>query len=61
MVDKAVFAKIDRPAGIITFSAMQNASEVLQEWSSENRSLMRLVGKACHTIEKERMSTPLKK
>jgi 26S proteasome regulatory subunit N5 len=34
VVSKTIFARIDRPANIITFQPPKNPSAVLQEWSS---------------------------
>jgi len=56
VVNKTVFAKINRPAKIITFKAKRKAAEVLQEWSSSNSALTRMVDQAAHVIEKEKMA-----
>lgn len=56
VVKKTVYAKIDRPAGIITFKENLGAAHVLQEWSTANSSLMRQVDHAAHVIEKEMMT-----
>lgn len=56
MVKKTVYAKIDRPAGIVTFKQNRGSAHVLQEWSSANASLMRQVDHAAHVIEKEMMT-----
>ena len=61
VVSKTVFAKIDRPAGVVTFQPRKAADEVLQEWWSDNKKLMRLVAKCSHLVEKERMAVPLDK
>mmetsp|Transcript_30687 Transcript_30687/g.80329 ORF Transcript_30687/g.80329 Transcript_30687/m.80329 type:complete len:457 (-) Transcript_30687:1498-2868(-) len=56
VVKKTVYAKIDRPAGVITFKENHGAALVLQEWASANSSLMRQVDHAAHVIEKEMMT-----
>eukprot|EP00037_Helgoeca_nana_P014436 m.134726 g.134726 ORF g.134726 m.134726 type:complete len:454 (-) comp22546_c1_seq1:1427-2788(-) len=56
VVKKTVYAKIDRPAGIVTFKQNRGSAHVLQEWSSANASLMRQVDHAAHVIEKEMMT-----
>lgn len=45
--------KIDRPSGVIHFSAKKAASDVLNDWASEINELMNLVSKTCHLINKE--------
>jgi len=57
VVNKTVWAKIDRPAGIVTFAEPQNATTVLEAWSSEANELMKLVDRASHMIQKERVHT----
>lgn len=55
VVSKTVFAKIDRPSGIISFRERQDPNDVLQEWSNGITTLMQQVDKASHLITKERM------
>ena len=55
VTNKTIFARIDRPAGIITFRQAKNPSTVLNEWSSNLNALMSLVGKTTHLINKEEM------
>lgn len=50
-----IFARIDRPAGIVTFRQLKDPNEVLNEWSSNLSSLMTLVSKTTHLINKEEM------
>lgn len=49
-----MYAKIDRPAGIVTFVRPKTGDEVLNEWSSDVGKLMGLVEKSCHLIAKVR-------
>lgn len=60
---KTIYARIDRPAGIINFQAKKNPNEVLNEWSNNINSLLGLIVKTTHLITKEEMvhSTGLSK
>eukprot|EP01114_Cavostelium_apophysatum_P018743 TRINITY_DN586_c0_g1_i7.p1 TRINITY_DN586_c0_g1~~TRINITY_DN586_c0_g1_i7.p1 ORF type:complete len:448 (-),score=150.40 TRINITY_DN586_c0_g1_i7:29-1372(-) len=52
---KSIFAKIDRPKGIITFNRRKNPNEFLNEWSSNVGDLLNLVESTCHLIHRENM------
>ncbi|RIA84649.1 PCI domain-containing protein [Glomus cerebriforme] len=52
---KTIYAKIDRPAGIISFAAPKDANQVLNDWSNNINSLLGLIEKTCHLITKEEM------
>ncbi|KAI5651723.1 PCI domain-containing protein [Phthorimaea operculella] len=53
VVAGVVRAKIDRPAGIVHFSLNMDASDRLNEWSNNLNTLMQLVNKTTHLINKE--------
>jgi len=53
VTSKTVYAKIDRPAGIVDFVKPKKGDEVLNEWSSDVGKLMGLIEKSCHLIAKE--------
>ncbi|GAA5937397.1 hypothetical protein JCM10213_007222 [Rhodosporidiobolus nylandii] len=53
VTSKTVYAKIDRPAGIVSFVKPKKGDEVLNEWSSDVGKLMSLIEKSCHLIAKE--------
>ena len=55
VTNKTIYAKIDRPAGVVSFQQTKDPSEVLNEWSHNLNSLMTLVTKTTHLINKERM------
>ncbi|KAI7688122.1 hypothetical protein SSS_08729 [Sarcoptes scabiei] len=55
VVSKTVWAKIDRSLGIVNFEMSKNPNEVLNDWSFSIDSLMNLVGKINHLINKEEM------
>ncbi len=55
VVAKAIAAKVDRPAGLITFGSKQRPDQVLNSWSSNISRLLDLVEKSCQQIQKEAM------
>jgi 26S proteasome regulatory subunit N5 len=55
VVGKSIFAKIDRPAGIINFRKRKDANEFLNEWSSNVNGLLDLLEKTCHLVHRENM------
>ncbi|GBG34292.1 26S proteasome non-ATPase regulatory subunit 12 [Hondaea fermentalgiana] len=48
-----LIAKIDRPAGVITFRGRKTANDHLSEWTADISELLGLVEKTCHIIHKE--------
>jgi len=55
VVNKSIFAKIDRPAGIISFRKRKDANEFLNEWSVNVNGLLDLLEKTCHLVQREHM------
>jgi len=55
VVNKTIWAKVDRLVGIVNFSAQKDPNEVLNDWSRNIDSLMQLVCKTNHLINKEEM------
>jgi len=55
-----LYAKIDRPAGIVVFKKKEAASEMLNVWSNDIKSLLDLVEKSCHLIYKENIAHKIK-
>jgi len=53
VVQKMVYARIDRPAGTINFSEPKGTDRILNDWSSDVGKLMGLIEKTCHLISKE--------
>jgi 26S proteasome regulatory subunit N5 len=53
VVDKSVSAKIDRPAGLVDFSARKSADYLLNKWVSNIDSLLTCLDKSSHLIQKE--------
>jgi len=52
---KTIYARIDRPAGIISFAKPRDADDVLNEWSGNMKSLLGLLERIDHLITKEEM------
>ncbi|GAM22889.1 hypothetical protein SAMD00019534_060640 [Acytostelium subglobosum LB1] len=53
--NKTIFARIDRPAGIIQFVPPKDTSTILNGWASDISSLLELVEKTNHLIQREFM------
>lgn len=53
--EKFLFAKMDRPAGIIYFGAKETSQEKLNLWSGDIAKMLDLVENTCHLIQKEQM------
>ena len=53
--DNRLVAKIDRPAGIISFQPTKTPNAHLTEWASDISELLGLVEKTTHLIHKENM------
>jgi len=60
VVNKTIFAKIDRLSGIINFVKQRDPNDVLDEWSGSMDKLMSLLNKTSHLIAKEEMIHALK-
>lgn len=52
---KTIYAKIDRPARVISFAKPRDADDVLNEWSGNMKSLLGLLERIDHLITKEEM------
>lgn len=55
VTSKTVFAKIDRPARVVSFAKPRDADDVLNEWSSNMKSLLGHLERIDHLITKEEM------
>lgn len=55
VVNKTIWAKVNRLEGVVNFKAAKPANEVLNDWSLDITSLMNNVCKASHLINKELM------
>jgi 26S proteasome regulatory subunit N5 len=61
VVKKTIFAKIDRPARVVSFEKKRDADEVLNEWSGNMKSLLGLLERIDHLITKEEMMARITK
>ncbi len=52
---KTVYAKIDRPARVVSFAKTRGPDEVLNEWSGSMKSLLGFLERIDHLITKEEM------
>lgn len=55
VTSKTIYAKIDRPARIVSFAKPRDADDVLNEWSGNMKSLLGLLERIDHLITKEEM------
>lgn len=55
VTSKTIHAKIDRPAQIVNFAKPRDADDVLNEWSSNMKSLLGHLERIDHLITKEEM------
>ncbi|KAH7427331.1 hypothetical protein KP509_10G039600 [Ceratopteris richardii] len=55
VVSKAFIAKVDRPAGIVSFQIRKDSNETLNSWATSIERLLDLVEKSCHQIHRETM------
>lgn len=55
VVNKTIWAKVNRLEGVVNFKASKPANEVLNDWSHNINTLMSNVCKAGHLINKEMM------
>lgn len=56
VVNKTIWAKVNRLDGIVNFSAQKHPNEILNEWSWNLNTLINLVSKTNHLINKEEMN-----
>jgi 26S proteasome regulatory subunit N5 len=55
VTSKTIYAKIDRPARVVSFAKPRDADDVLNEWSSNMKGLLGLLERIDHLITKEEM------
>jgi len=55
VVTKSIWAKIDRPKGIVSFKKHLTPNEALNEWSGNVTELLTLLDRTCHLIHREHM------
>ncbi|XP_055328579.1 26S proteasome non-ATPase regulatory subunit 12-like [Paramacrobiotus metropolitanus] len=52
---KTIFARIDRPDGVIVFRPQKNVNAVLDDWAGNVAKLMQMINQTTHLINKEEM------
>lgn len=52
---KALWARIDRPASIVSFAKPKDADAILNGWANNVSSLLDIVEKTCHLVHRETM------
>lgn len=55
VVAAALYAKIDRPAGVVRFAKRQDPDDLLNKWSNNLAKLLEVVERSCQQIQKESM------
>jgi len=60
VTSKSLWARIDRPAGIIVFKPNKKPNELLNEWSTDITSLLDIMEKCTHLIYKENIAHKIK-
>eukprot|EP01092_Planopodium_desertum_P014963 TRINITY_DN7724_c0_g1_i1.p1 TRINITY_DN7724_c0_g1~~TRINITY_DN7724_c0_g1_i1.p1 ORF type:complete len:138 (-),score=12.09 TRINITY_DN7724_c0_g1_i1:50-463(-) len=55
VVEKAIWARIDRPSGVIIFRKVKRANDILNDWSRDITKLLDLMEKSSHLINREFM------
>nr|XP_019045606.1 26S proteasome regulatory subunit N5 [Kwoniella bestiolae CBS 10118]OCF24536.1 26S proteasome regulatory subunit N5 [Kwoniella bestiolae CBS 10118] len=53
VTDKTIYARIDRPNGIVNFKSKKSTNEILNNWSGDISKMLGLVEKTSHLISKE--------
>jgi len=52
VTDKIVYARIDRPSGIVVFKQKKNINDILNAWSGDIDKMLGLVEKTSHLVAK---------
>ena len=55
VVSKTIYARLDRPSGVVTFAARKNPDDILDAWSNKMSEVLDQVVKVNHLIAKEEM------
>jgi len=55
VVNKSLYARINRLEGIVVFRKAQTPSDMLNNWSADVESLLKIVENTCHLIQRENM------
>lgn len=60
VTSSALYAKIDRPAGIVVFQAAKTPNELLNGWATDISSLLDIMEECTHLIYKENIAHKIK-
>lgn len=52
VTDKTIYARIDRPAGLVNFKSKKNPTDVLNTWTTDIDKMLGLVEKTSHLVSK---------
>ena len=52
VTDKTIYARIDRPKGIVSFKQKESINETLNSWSEDVSKVLSLVEKTSHLVSK---------
>jgi len=55
VTQKVIYAKINRPEGIVSFRKTKTPEQRLNDWGGDIKSLLNVVEKATHFIQRENM------
>ena len=55
MINQTIYARIDRPAGIVVFGKEKKSETRMDGWAGRVDKVLGLVNETCHLIAKERM------
>jgi len=55
VTQKVIYAKINRPSGIVSFRKPKTPEQRLNDWGNDIKSLLNVVEKATHYIQRENM------
>lgn len=58
VTDKTIYARIDRPAGVVTFKQKTNPTDVLNSWATDIDKMLGLVEKTSHLVSKVSLCDP---
>ena len=52
---KQIYARIDRPAGVVSFEQPRTPNSLLNDWAGDISTLLTKLEGTCHLIHKENM------
>jgi len=55
VTNKSIYAKINRPEGVVSFKKTKTPEQKLNDWSNDIKTLLSHVEKATHYIQRENM------